>query len=121
VRAGFGAVAAGAVPALVTAPILVSMPAAAGVAILRYRLYDIDRIINRTLVYGLLTVLLGVVYAAGVFAAARLPDPADGESELAVAALDPGLGRPVPAGSPPHPGGRGPALQPPQVQRRQDR
>ena len=50
------------------------------------RLYDIDRVINRTLVYGLLTMLLGAVYAAGVFAAGRLLDPAAGQSELAVAA-----------------------------------
>ncbi len=64
----------------------VALAAAVAVAVLRYRLYEIDRLVNRTLVYGLLTILLGVVYAAGVFAAGRLLDPADGQSELAVAA-----------------------------------
>jgi signal transduction histidine kinase len=41
-----------------------AVPVAAGIAILRYRLYEIDIVINRALVYGALTVLLGMTYAA---------------------------------------------------------
>jgi hypothetical protein len=59
---------------------------AIGIAILRYRLYDIDRLINRTLVYGLLTALLALVYAGGVFVLGPLLNPAGRESALAVAA-----------------------------------
>jgi hypothetical protein len=66
------------------APIALAITVAA--AIVRHQLYDIDRVINRTLVYGLLTALLGAVYVAGVFLLGRLLDPADGQSELAVAA-----------------------------------
>jgi hypothetical protein len=45
---------------------LTSVPIAAGIAILRYRLYDIDLLINRTLVYGLLTMSLILAYIGSV-------------------------------------------------------
>jgi hypothetical protein len=53
---------------LLVAPV----PLAIGLAILRYRLYDIDRLINRTLVYGLLTALLAGAYAGAVLVLGQL-------------------------------------------------
>jgi hypothetical protein len=51
---------------------VVMLPLAVGAAVLRYRLYDLDRIINRTLSYGLLTVLLGGGYAGIVLGLGQL-------------------------------------------------
>ena len=74
-----------------------SLPVAAGVAILKYRLYDIDRIINRTLVYASLTVTLVALYVGGIVLMQRLfvfltgqeklPQLATVASTLVIAAL----------------------------------
>jgi hypothetical protein len=48
------------------------LPLAIGAAVLRYRLYDLDRIISRTVAYGLLTLLLGGGYAAVVLGLGQL-------------------------------------------------
>jgi hypothetical protein len=64
-----------------------SIPIATGIAILRYRLYDIDRIINRTLVYGSLTVTLVALYFGGIVVLQRLFVTLTGQqSTLAVVA-----------------------------------
>jgi hypothetical protein len=82
-------------PYLPLALALLFLPVAMGMAVLRYRLYDIDRLVNRTLVYALLTALLGAVYALVVLLLGQLfggigaepPTWAVAGATLAVAAL----------------------------------
>ncbi len=62
------------------------VPLAAGTAILRYRLYDIDLVINRTLVYVTLTVTLAASYLGSVLVLRFTLDPLTSGSDLAVAA-----------------------------------
>jgi putative oligomerization/nucleic acid binding protein len=64
---------------------LSAIPAAVGIAILRYRLYDVDFIINRTVVYVLLTAILAGVYTAAVAFFQRIFVAMSGEnSDLAI-------------------------------------
>jgi hypothetical protein len=72
----------GLVDALLEALTFAALYVGVGMAVLRYRLYDIDRLVNRTLVYGLLTVLLGGGYAGLVLGLGRLLGR---DSSLAVA------------------------------------
>jgi len=65
---------------------LLAFPAAIGIAILRYRLYDIDIIIRRTLVYSTLTLILGLVYLGCIVLLQALVVPLLGGSELAIVA-----------------------------------
>jgi len=61
--------------------VIPAIPTAIGIAILRYRLYDIDLLINRTLVYGSLTLMLALVYFGGVTATQAVFTALTGQEE----------------------------------------
>jgi hypothetical protein len=71
---------------------VLAIPVSIGVAVLKYRLFDIDRLINRTLVYGLLTAILGLGYVGAVLVLSQVlgqdrSNLAVAGATLAVAAL----------------------------------
>ena len=65
---------------------LVALPTSVGIAVTRYRLYDIDRIISRTVTYGSLTLLLVAAYLSSVFLVRSLL-PVEGQLPVAISTL----------------------------------
>ena len=97
---------------------LIGLPVAIGIAILRYRLYEIDRLINRALVYGLVTAALAGTYVVLVVLLQTLLDSLTSGSDLAVAGSTLAVAALFRPGPLPHPErGRSPLLSP-QVRRK---
>jgi hypothetical protein len=81
----FGDQSDGLVTILIVVAIL-SLPTSIAIAVQRTRLYDVDVVINRTLVYGTLTAVLALVYLGIVVVLQRLLEPITNQSDVAVAA-----------------------------------
>jgi hypothetical protein len=74
-----------AIPGFVLSVALTALPVSVGIAVLRYRLYDIDRIIRRTLVYAVLTAGLAGLYFGAIVALQQVFSSVAGASDIAVA------------------------------------
>ncbi len=101
------------------AVILLGIPSAITVAILKYRLYEIDRILNRALVYGVLTIILGAVYFVSVLLLQLAPSAISPRVRRSSRSLHVGSGGAVPACTAAHPGRRRSAVLQEQVRRDQ--
>ena len=97
-----------------TSLVFAGIPVAARIAVLKYRLYEIDAIINRTVVYGSLTVVLALVYLGGVVSLQYVFRVLTGRgSQAAIVGLYAGDSSPVQHPAPSSAGVRGPPLLPP--------
>lgn len=79
------------VPDVLFGSVLLAMPTGIGIAVLRYRLYDIDRVIRRTVAYAVLVAMLIGIYAVGVltmgWAVRSLTGGAGGDAVVAASTL----------------------------------
>ena len=96
-------------------------PIAVGIGILRHRLYDIDLLINRTLVYGSLTVILVLAYVVAIVLSQGVFRALTGQgSQLAVVASTLAIAALFDPAAPPPPSVCGQALLPQEVRRQKD-
>jgi len=85
VSLAFSPLVTGDVGDLLFAATIILVPAATAIAMFKYRLYEIDRVISRTLVYGALTLILGAAYVGLVLAGQALFSSFAGGGDLAIA------------------------------------
>ena len=89
-----------------------ALPVAIGIAILRYHLYDIDRIISRTVSWTVVSATLVAVFIGGVLAIQTVLSRRHAGADPRRRRVDPRRGRPLPAAPPAGPAGRRPAVRP---------
>ena len=99
---------------------LTLIPVASGIAILKYRLFEIDLIVRKTLVYGIVTVGLAGLYFGIVIALRQVVQRVHARERPRYRWLHPRRRRPLPTRPTTHPGVRRPTLLPPPLQRRAD-